>query len=58
MSADDDARILVVDHVPKNRRLLEAVLAPRSYDVVAATDGRGALDSSSPRVRTSCSSIP
>jgi adenylate cyclase len=38
------ARILVVDDVPENVRLLEAVLAPRSYDVVAATDGPSALE--------------
>ena len=30
------ARILVVDDVPENVRLLEAVLAPRGYDVVVA----------------------
>jgi CheY-like chemotaxis protein/class 3 adenylate cyclase len=39
----DDARILVVDDVPQNVRLLEAVLAPRGYDVVSATDGERAL---------------
>lgn len=39
----EDARILVVDDVPQNVRLLEAVLAPRGYDVVAATDGDRAL---------------
>jgi len=38
-----DARILVVDDVPANVRLLEAVLAPRGYDVVSATDGENAL---------------
>ena len=38
-----DARILVVDDVPENVRLLEAVLEPRGYDVVAATDGDHAL---------------
>jgi adenylate cyclase len=40
----DRARILVVDDVPENVRLLEAVLAPRDYDVVSATDGRAALE--------------
>jgi adenylate cyclase len=40
----DDARILVVDDVPANVRLLEAVLAPRGYDVVGATDGDRALE--------------
>jgi CheY-like chemotaxis protein/class 3 adenylate cyclase len=38
-----DARILVVDDVPANVRLLEAVLEPRGYDVVSATDGDRAL---------------
>ena len=38
------ARILVVDDVPENVRLLEAVLVSRGYDVVLATDGRTALD--------------
>ena len=38
-----DAKILVVDDVPQNVRLLEAVLAPRGYDVVTATDGESAL---------------
>ena len=41
--SDDTARILVVDDVPENVRLLEAVLAPRGYDVVSATDGAAAL---------------
>ena len=40
----DDARILVVDDVAPNVRLLEAVLAPRGYDVVSATDGERALE--------------
>jgi adenylate cyclase len=40
----DDARILVVDDVSQNVRLLEAVLAPRGYDVVSATDGASALE--------------
>jgi CheY-like chemotaxis protein/class 3 adenylate cyclase len=39
-----DARILVVDDVPLNVRLLEAVLVPRGYDVVSATDGARALE--------------
>jgi DNA-binding response OmpR family regulator len=38
------ARILVVDDVPENVRLLEAVLTPRGYDVVTARDGIEALD--------------
>jgi adenylate cyclase len=36
--------ILVVDDVPENARLLEAVLVPRGYDVVIAHDGLEALD--------------
>ena len=40
----DRARILVVDDIVQNVRLLEAVLAPRGYDVVTATDGRSALE--------------
>ena len=44
MNGDEVARILVVDDVPENVRLLEAVLAPRGYDVVSATDGRAALE--------------
>ena len=44
MSSAGDARILVVDDVPENVRLLEAVLAPRGYDVVSANDGRAALE--------------
>jgi adenylate cyclase len=37
-------RILAVDDLPENRRLLEAVLAPRGYDVVTAGDGLAALE--------------
>ena len=33
-----DARVLVVDDVPANVRLLEAVLAPRGYEVSPATE--------------------
>jgi adenylate cyclase len=38
------ATILVVDDVPQNVRLLEAVLEPRGYEVVTATDGLAALE--------------
>jgi adenylate cyclase len=41
---DDQARILVVDDVPENVRLLEAVLDAHGYDVISATDGHAALD--------------
>ena len=42
--SDDAARILVVDDVPENVRLLEAVLDAHGYEVVSATDGQSALD--------------
>jgi adenylate cyclase len=38
------ATILVVDDIPANVRLLEAVLEPRGYDVVSAPDGLVALE--------------
>ena len=40
----EPGRILVVDDVPQNIRLLEAVLAPRGHTLVAATSGREALE--------------
>ncbi len=43
MSERERAKILVVDDVPENVRLLEAVLAPEGYDVVTAGDGAAAL---------------
>jgi adenylate cyclase len=42
MIGDGGARILVVDDVPENLRLLEAVLTPHGYDVVSAGDGLAA----------------
>ncbi|MBE2319062.1 response regulator [Solirubrobacter sp. CPCC 204708] len=36
--------ILVVDDLPQNVRLLEAVLAPRGYEVVSAASGEEALE--------------
>jgi adenylate cyclase len=36
-------RILVVDDLPQNIRLLEALLGPRGYDVVSASSGAEAL---------------
>ncbi len=41
--AERPAKILVVDDVPENVRLLEAVLVPRGYEVVTASDGLEAL---------------
>ena len=40
---DEPARILVVDDTPANIKLLDAVLTPRGYAVVAATSGFDAL---------------
>ena len=44
MTSDRTPRLLVVDDVPANLRLLEAVLAPRGYEVVTAPDGFAALE--------------
>jgi adenylate cyclase len=41
--SDAKPKILVVDDVPEDVRLLEAVLVPHGYDVVTATDGSSAL---------------
>jgi adenylate cyclase len=41
---NDEGRVLVVDDVPVNVRLLEAVLVPRGYEVLSANDGEGALE--------------
>jgi adenylate cyclase len=40
----EPATILVVDDLPQNVRLLEAVLAPRGYTVLGAASGREALE--------------
>jgi adenylate cyclase len=40
---NEDATILVVDDLPQNVRLLDAVLTPRGYRVVPATSGEEAL---------------
>jgi len=42
--ADAAPRILVVDDVPENVRLLEAVLVARGYEVLTANDGLTALE--------------
>jgi adenylate cyclase len=40
----ESGTILVVDDLPENLRLLQAVLEPRGYEVVLATSGEEALD--------------
>jgi adenylate cyclase len=42
-SQNGAGKILVVDDIPENVRLLEAVLLPRGYEVLTATDGEHAL---------------
>ena len=42
--SDRSGRILVVDDVAENVRLLEAVLEGAGYDVVSTTDGLAALE--------------
>jgi signal transduction histidine kinase len=44
VSANTRPRILVVDDVPQNVRLLEAVLSSNGYDVSAASSGTEALE--------------
>jgi adenylate cyclase len=39
----EDSTVLVVDDLPQNARLLDAVLAPRGYRVVTAESGEQAL---------------
>jgi adenylate cyclase len=41
--SDEKPKILVVDDIPENVRLLEAVLVPQGYEVVTAADGASAL---------------
>ena len=43
-TADRAPRVLVVDDVPENVRLLQAVLVPRGYEVLTANDGVEALE--------------
>lgn len=40
----DRPTVLVVDDLPQNVRLLDAVLSPRGYDVVGAGSGEAALE--------------
>jgi adenylate cyclase len=44
MDSSGAGKILVVDDIPENVRLLEAVLVPRGYEVLTATSGEEALD--------------
>jgi class 3 adenylate cyclase len=44
MDSSNAGKILVVDDIPENLRLLEAILVPRGYEVLTATSGREALD--------------
>jgi adenylate cyclase len=44
MTAPDAPTILVVDDLPQNARLLDAVLSPRGYRVLTAGSGQQALD--------------
>ena len=45
MNTTEQTTILIVDDLPQNVRLLEAILEPRGYRVVAAQSGREALAS-------------
>jgi adenylate cyclase len=44
MTMPEDATLLVVDDLPQNVRLLEAILVPRGYRVASANSGREALE--------------
>ena len=44
MADEGAARILVVDDIPENLSLMEAVLVPRGYTVLTATSGEQALE--------------
>ena len=52
----ESPRILVVDDLAQNVRLLEAVLAPRGHEVVAAGSGAEALALAARATSTSCCS--
>ena len=47
--------ILVVDDLPQNMRLLQAVLEPRGYEVVLAHSGEEALERARERRRSTSS---
>jgi class 3 adenylate cyclase len=40
----DDATVLIVDDLPQNLRLLDAVLSPQGFTVLSASSGEEALD--------------
>ena len=40
----DDATVLVVDDLPQNLRLMDAVLSPRGFTVLTASSGEAALE--------------
>jgi len=42
--SDRAGRILIVDDVPENVRLLEAMLEGQGYDLISTTDGLAALE--------------
>ncbi|HKD95667.1 MAG TPA: response regulator [Gaiellaceae bacterium] len=44
MSAENAARVLVVDDMPANVRLLEAILGPAGYSLLSAASGPRALE--------------
>jgi len=44
VSSDASPKVLVVDDVPRNVRLLEAVLSPNGYTVTSASSGSEALE--------------
>src|SRR4051794_41883218 len=44
MSSDGAGHILVVDDIPENVRLVQAVIVPRGYRVVSATSAEEALE--------------
>ena len=52
----DQGTLLVVDDLPQNVRLLEAVFEPRGYEVRSAVSGPEALSCSPARPSTSCCS--
>ena len=55
MTMPEQATILVVDDLPQNVRLLEAILAPRGYRVASRRTRGGRRSSAWPRSRsTSC----